>query len=672
MPDPRDASLTECGKLRKRVEQRMRYWGPLRGSMSKLKRFLAGERYVDDHGAYQLDRRLTQIRGQETQDTIRHLVGEATQRPRSLEPRPIDEETDDVWGEVATSLVEMELSNPWKGFDRLFYSAVVSARETRLGAVLVDWEPDVGKFGEILFRLGQRDRILWDEAYESPHHPLCPMFMEERRVDVEWARQAYKAPWLEPDRQAMQNGLWRSDRYPILNYDGRRMEPPDVRDDQCTLWVCWYKNVRTRKNKEKPADDRALDPGERYMVCLNGCGFRSPTQQAMQEDGYPGMELPEIVDGCPRCAANGINGKLERIDSLAQPYSELNYAYGNQLLIHAPFSTAPDDQPVYNGNWPIPQARSFPGVFLTCYVDPGQPVGPCDTDYMWDQQIAWDNLRTEAVQRVLEHRNYWALPRMGIFDSNGQRFMFRDDQRNVMFKDASVFQQWGKDAIEHLGTTGVDPGFSIVGQVIERALTQYRGTADLGTIEDQKGKSGVALQTQVAVGNIPTEDFNRRKNWEMSMFCGVVWDYERATMTPERLQRLRISGVDLVQGLQGDEMPNYDFVIEDTPSFSGLEKARADAWDSGVQVAMQTPELLEAWAKFHNVPRSVVRELQSALKLAAENHQRQMQEQQQAQMGGGIDVTGGTGAVPTTPPASPAPQFNQPNGSGAVPLPAGI
>src|SRR6185436_12944820 len=123
-----------------------------------------------------------------------------------------------------------------------------------------------------------------------------------------------------------------------------------------------------------------------------------------------GKDLPESVpQGCPTCG-----GDLVRIDALDVTTTSLEFARGRRLVVIPPYSYALNDETLYDGGWPIQRARSFPGLFITAYIKPGRPVGPSDTTLMWDQQIASDTLRTTALQRVLEHRNYWVLPRNGV------------------------------------------------------------------------------------------------------------------------------------------------------------------------------------------------------------------------------------------------------------------
>jgi hypothetical protein len=637
-------ALGAAAKVRKLYQDHLAFWQPRREAMTECEEFLLGDRYVDDHGAYSRDRRLVQIRGQEVQDTIRHVAAKATEKPRSVEARPRDELEDPQHAEYAAALVEFELGNPWKSFDDYYEAAILSARSMRLGIVWMDWVPDCAPFGEIIYSYGDPRRYMWDPAYESPHHPLCGWLIREKRLEVEVARETYGAKWLEPDRDAISKSGQPKPGVPLLSQGSDRMSAGSTlyKDNKCTILECWYKNDRTVKGPESGDYSPIDDPEDRYMVCASGCGYRSETQGQLRDAGKVDVELPEMIpQGCPTCG-----GELERIDAEQEEKYSLAYAKGKRLVVIAGFSAAPEDRPLYDGSWPIPKARSFPGLFLTAYQKPGEPTGPCDVDLMWDQQIASDNLRTMAVQRTFEHRNYWVLPKVGLTDYRGQRFKFREDQFNVMYRDDSLGM--GNLTPTLINGTGLDPQWPIAFNAVQAALTQYRGVTDLGlSPENTKNIAASTVAQLNQLGEIPTAHFNRRKNRELGKFYGVAWDYIRATYTRQRLARLNLDGMDVLANLEGDELPNFDFVLSDTPEFTGLEKGRSEAFQALLQVAMNplTQPFIDLFAEINNLPPSVVRKLKKTLEL-----------QQQA-AAAALPVMDGGGSSPGVSPP--------PNGNGA-------
>jgi hypothetical protein len=246
-------------------------------------------------------------------------------------------------------------------------------------------------------------------------------------------------------------------------------------------------------------------------------------------------------------------------------------------------------------------------------------MGKSDVTLMWDQQVAADNLATIALQRVFEHRSYWELPAAGMNDHRGSRFTFRDDQRNVMYRDASAM---GPLDVRVHSAPGLDwQGFNAAYGVIQQKLVAYRGTTDFGlTPENSKNFAVGTIERLTQQGNIPVEEYKRRKNQELSKFYGVLSDYIHATYTAQRLTRLNIEGTDLLVQLWGHDLPNFDFVVEESPEFTGLDKQRSEAFNAAMQVipmavqlGIPVGDLLEVFADLNNIPRSVIRKLEKAL-----------------------------------------------------------
>lgn len=626
-----------CQRVRDNHDRHMPVWGPYYRAMREERDFLAGDRYEDDNGSYRKDRRLTQIRGQEIADTIRHVVARTLERPRSIEARPIDRVDDADAAEIAAALLEWEITNPWKMFEDVLEEAVTAARESRLGVIWADYDPDLD---EVLYRYADGMRFMWDPRYH-PHHPKAPFLLEELRVTPEEVEERYGVK-VKPDADAFNSSGTIRLGTPLLRGAGGQMLPDLKRnydDGLSTIWKCWYKNDRTPGGeRETPEGQRALEPGSRYMTCLGGCGYRTPPQDRLRNGARP-VRLPRMLErGCPVCS-----GDLERIDAKQQVETVLRYPKGKRLVVMAPFqrieSADGADAPIYDGGWPLAGLRSFPGCFVTCGKRPGMPLGPSDTYRMWDEQVASDQLATLGLQRVFQHQNYWIMPAVGINDAQGFRFEFRDDQYNVMYRDAAQ-TEFGPLDVQQVSGIGLDPAFGLVSQLIDNKLTRYRGVQDFDlTPQNSKdiAASTVAQLTQLA--DVQIEQFKREVKREVSRFAGVVWDMLRETVTAQKLSRLRIEGVDRVVALAGDDMPGYDFVIEDTPDFTGVDEQKSKALGAMMTAASQASQLgldpqqvVSLYAELNNLPRSVVRKFQAVMQ--------QAKDKAEAKSQGGADAGG--------------------------------
>jgi hypothetical protein len=198
----------------------------------------------------------------------------------------------------------------------------------------------------------------------------------------------------------------------------------------------------------------------------------------------------------------------------------------------------------------------------------------------------------------------------------------------------------------------------------------FRPKADIGI---QAGETqNIAVGTAEIIqqqGEVPNDDFKRRDHLELSMFYGPVEDYIRATYTPDRLARLNIDGGDHLLQLWGDALPSFDYVVSDTPDFTGVQQDKAKAWDAAMMAASQFgPEILDSWGKFHNIPQTVIRDLQKFFAQKQAEQQAQM-----AAMGGGLagPTIGAPPGMAPGPGGPNGPPPMNPNGAGAVPTPVG-
>lgn len=630
------------------------FWRSKIDATDELVRFLHGERYADDQGEFVKDRRGIQIVGQETSDTVNHVVAMVTQRERNVQGRPIDDEDDPDVSEAMVALINNELDNPAKGFNREEYMALQACREGRRGVVWMDKVDNFGPFGSELFWSYQPNgSVIWDPAYH-PHHPLCQWVIRHKRMDYREANRVYGVTWLRPDHESLgTNGAAYAAGVPLVQQRG----DPRYKDNRVTIRELWIKNDATVKPGSEVTTTAVLKPADRFMQCTAQCGYRSRTQGALKAAGAIRKALPEDMpgasaespgDGCPGVGEH-CGAPLERIDARDKTQAELMYAKGRRMIVVAPFCPGPEGNAhLYDGNWPIPTLRSFPGLFLFASVKPGDNSGgPCDVDRMWRQQVASDNMMTLAVQRVFEHRDYWIMSSVGYYNAHGDRFEFRDDDENVIFQDMSK-TQYGPPTFEHVDGTGLDAGWMPVYQTLQGALLSFRPKADITPKPGETRNVPVGTtEMQIQQSETTTEDFLRRVNQERGMWYGVVADGIIATYTPERISRLAIDGTDHLIEAWGDALPNMDYVVQDSPPFTGLDKARADAFPALMNAYTQAATMgldplaaVQLFGEMSNVPRSSIRKF---VKLVQESQA--AAEEQAAMMGGapgGMDPAAGS------------------------------
>ena len=644
---------TACQKARELREGALPYWRPLWEARREELNFLDGDRYENDSGAYNRDRRAHQIRGQELSNVGRNKAAQATAAPRVIEALPVDQFSDPDDAEIAVSLLEWELNNPLKGFDQTLDEVVQDAVDARVGCMMLDFDPDLGRWGETFWRWKDPNLIMFEPGFSSPHHIACGWMMETRRMPLSrikaMGKLKGKARWhgvegIVGDSTAISGLPGEPSTEPIT-----RLGVPGATVDDDHAWVhfCWYKNDEDTYSRVR--EEREIPENERYMGCDNPqCPYRSKTVGALREEGLLGEKesLPDEMEPCPMC-----NGHLSRRDIHANIEEVLAYPNGRRLVIFPALQTTPDDEPFYDGEWPVPTARSFPIMWLAVYVRVGRPMGDSDTTRNWDAQIASDQLLTMAFDRIMRHQTYYGLPSVGVTDVHGRRFQFRDDQKNILIYDWSDPNR-PQPRVDVIQGAALDPAFGAYWDRVQRMLLGPQGINDMGlTQESSKAIAASTVAQLDRIGNIPVQHLVRRKNRALSEAYGVHWDYLRATIPAERLARLQMGDEPIVGPLRGDELPNFDFVVTESPPFTGLEKARAEAAAALFQIADQRPERIEVFAEINQFPPSIVRKVRRQLA-------RERQAAQAAAMPPTPPLPGGF----PSPPAPPAGPFQNQGG----------
>ncbi|MGQ0721016.1 MAG: hypothetical protein ACT4PE_05510 [Candidatus Eiseniibacteriota bacterium] len=636
--------LPICQRVRRLVEGALPYWRPLREARREEIDFLDGDRYEDDHGPYNKDRRDRQFRGQEISSVARNKAGQSTANPRSIEALPVDRFADADDAEIAVSILEWELNHPQKGFDDVLDEVIIDALESRAGCAMLEFDPELGQYGgETFWRWKDPNLVMWTPGFSDPHHVACEWMIEAQRIPIATIKQRGKGKG---------KGRWRGtdeivgDATATSSFPGEGSTNPLDRigvpgesydDDHVWVYFCWYKNDPSTYKREKESNE--LPEGERYMGCDNPeCQYRSMTQDELLLEGKleDGEELPEDMDPCPLCG-----GHLSRRDMSVVEDEVLAYPKGRRLVIMPAFQQTPDDLPFYDGPWPVPKARSFPILWVTAYAKGGRPMGDSDTTRNWDAQIASDQLMTMAFDRLMRHQTYYLMPSVGITDTNGKRFEFRDDQYNVMLADMSDVNRPAPTVTTVQGAS-LDSAWPTYWNSVQQVLLGPQGTNDMGLTPDSSKNIAAATVAQLdRIGNIPVEHFNRRKNRALGKAYGVHWDYIRATYTSRRLARMQIGDETLVDRLRGDDQPNFDFIVSEAPPFTGLEKARSEAFTALYQMAQTTPMWVDLFAEVNRLPQSVVRKVKRAI---AEQKMKAERDAMMAaqQMGAGIpdDLSG--------------------------------
>lgn len=632
--------LTPVQQVIEHYETGRKFWTGYHDSVDELIRFFDGYHFeVEDDQQYEKDRRDLHVIGQETSNVVRHKHSAFSIMPLHFDAEPVEQGSTPDDEEQAVAILEGVLYAKQRGFRRALNKAALGAMIARYGVLWLDYYVNGSGRGDFVFRAKHPRRIMWEPPFESPHDPQCGWLIEERWMTLRDIRSRKK--WKHAEDVIPDDGVSRTARSGGGEKDGVIGEPGQMPGDAgATILFCWYRNHPEYVTKAKPGSDREMEPGDRYLSCVD-CGQRSPRQQDLAMLGnahpYDGLademgEWPEMAPkGCPHCA-----GDMDRMEAEWDEETTLANPGGNWLVITARHSGA--DEPLYEGDWPVPKARTFPCAVIECYAHPTKPFGSSDVLLNLTSQVASDVVATSAVQRTLEFRNYYVLPADGLLDAKKRRFEFRDDQFNVMYRD----DRYAKSSVDVINGTGLDPATPTIYNILQDKLLGKQGIADFGLKPgESEAWSGTAIQQATQQAELPLEEFAQRAFDALGHLVDVTWDYVRDLWQPAR--PLRVSGGDegaMVVKVDGGSLPDMEFTVAAGPNFTGLDEQRSRGMDAVIRVSREAPEWLEEYAAANKIPMSIVRRVR-----------RKIEQQKAAAAAAG----GGPGVGPAAPEAGAEP-----------------
>lgn len=613
----------------------VRYWRHVWDAVDwRLRWLLDGEHYeAPTNELPEKDRRLLRWVGRQTFNVWEHEVGTVSDSRSTVIPRPVDESgMDDALGEQAVALVEGETENPVKQFEDVMEAFLGCVAAAGYGAVSIDFLRDAGPWGELVYEEVDPRRFMWNPNFTNIHRMGCDWCAQVKTVRksqlvgrLGWNKRVIEALVPDGPEGAHRGGTVAETEVPTIKR-GEGGGPEWAAEDEVTLVFWWYRADGEDKRRIR-GSLATLPPERRYMHC-EACDWSSPTAADLGLS-----ELPE-ESACPQC-----DRVAERADAEEGVASIRGYP-NIRLCIFAP--DAGVDDFLYEGPAPWP-TRSFPFIFATRSTSPLRPYGPSVVDLSAWNQMCLDMVMTTVIERLAASSPVWSVPDDGVFDDQGQRFEFADDQGHVMFRSPEV----GANAIQLLEGTGIPAAWSAVYQSAAAELTAHQGTADV-TVGPQQTRDIAAssLSQQIEQKEIPVERFRRRYQRARGFGYGLIFDAIRGTYPDDRVLRLRgPDGRDAVAALAASEMPGYDFDLADAPTFSATDEAKARGMQMLLQVARDNPEHLELFAQVYRIPPSLVRRIRA-------QEEARVQREQQAMTQAAAMPGAGAGGAPAQPPAA--------------------
>lgn len=586
------------------------------------------DQYDDDQGN---EKNLDRIQPRD-QAVFHHWVykrGVALKRaPIHIVCEPVDDTLDPPAAEDMKRALEWELIlNRRAGFKRVRREYVGGALMARAWSAAVDYDPERDM---LKYRSVDPRNVAFTPGFLSPHDPDCPVFIEKVRMHIEQARRMpgwKNAKKLMPDEGEPRtgHGSTSGDAPGTVNFrDGAGVDV-DVQETPSfvTIAKIWY-----RFNPDGALEvERTLAPGERTMVCVAGCGYESAPEG-------PEGEYPEVApQSCPTCQAD-----LVRSESRTE-------STRNRLVI-MPIAQPWGDEPLYDGDWPVPDCPTFPYLWLVAYDMPHKAVGPSDVSQNWTVALTKNATVRLIWEQAVRAKTVPLIPNLGIEDHNGERYEFLPAQ-DVAFYNADMPPQ-GASMLHGGRVTG--ELFQLM-EILQGSYHRYEGTSDIAIAPGETKDIPVGTLEQLTeTGNVPIDDFVEIMYEAESVFFTVIAYYIRATYGEEKLIRYyNEAGQLMFKRMRAGGMPGVDVAVSAGPTLDNVKQERVQAFQMLISMP---PQYREAFARFARIDPSVLQEISKADKQFMQGDpqmQMMMQQAKQARiqqmMGGGGNGAQGSPAA---------------------------
>ena len=635
------------------LEREAEAWAPIHEGVTAKVEFLIDGQHYDDDKADTYDKHSVDVRwvGEEAFHRHRHEVGAVTEAG-TLTARPVDQYGDADVGEVAVRIMNSETENPAKEFEDAWDDIIGCASAAGYGVGWLDYLPNEGPWGEIIFGSDDPRNFMCDRRVKSIHSPRCRYVIRKFRMTIAEAKRRVasgeSAGWsksavdkLRPDDgtcdfKSRAQGRDNSPNATPGRGDTSSFDSKD--DEEFTGYAIWY---RSCDDEDERTEEEPLEADERYMRCTS-CGYRTETQGLMNKGAKEPQTLPEsLPGGCPECIDSTDvthHGDMVRVDIEEKTVQTLSYPDG-RLAILAPFSMEGTGEALYEGDWPF-KLRSFPCTFMPRFRHPFRIVGPSIADLAWWNQIATDMLMRLALERMLQTAPFWMFPMDGLEDARGNRFEASSENGWQAFYQGQVPPQ-----VQMVGgDTGLPAAWSPIYQSARQSLTGHTGIADFSLSEGQsRDIPAASVQMQVKQEEIPIAHYKRRYQRQRGLLIGVYYDMVRSVFPAERLYRLLGDDAqEAVRALAASDLPNFDFHFDSGPDMRPQDVASSQLLELLLTTIETRPWAVDLIASQNHVSPSLLRKVQ-------QRHADFMQQQAaaQAQATAGAQVQPGASADAT-------------------------
>ena len=703
-----DQDVDVCTFVTQLHDDGQRYYGDFYVAMMEEMEFGLSNRHYEDDSGNSRDKRVVQPHSLDLFHLLRHKWSQMSKSEIYIECKPVDNFLDAELADACKFALEHVLKDR-----RLRYAAarkrmIIGALSARAWGMKVEFDPSIRPFGELVFSSINPCDLMVAPGWVDMHDVTCPWVGEKSKMRINDVLRQAKYGWdtegVKSD-STMSQGKSASTKgsfgRPVRLSRPGMPAPGSSEQETVTILKWWFREDPFDELETEVSPTIELDPENQYMECPN-CGHtempgdyeggaleqgEQPQDELGEQQGPPqgappgpppglmgafgppgppqgqpspqgppptpqqmlGMPMtqpqapsdPRIGGPCPVCQ----QAPLIMTEFVEQEYQFLKYPEGRLIIVCPELNLV-----LYNDRWPV-KLRSFPYQLLRAYAHPEDLYGQSDVSLLWSMVLIQDATLRSGWEQMIRNVDVIMTPRDGLIDSQGNPFLFTDEQGSIAyFKDPMA-----ANLTKHFQGSGISQGWPIFLQSIQSAYRQNMGSTDIGMNPQELSQANVGtVQAAVQQGEIPLDSHIDDLNEEQSMFLGVVLDYIIGTWTVARW--VRYSGMDgqsKAMQVLGTDLPYADVEVTVQPKMPMMDAQQVSAFQQWLAL---DPPSRQIMARLLNIPPSMVRDYERA----------QMQYQQAL-----MESQSGSETPPNDPAAQQQDQQGKPGKNGNSPRPPG-
>lgn len=624
MPTPE----TSIGRYwSKRVDHARTFYAPWNDRYGRMLAFALDMKHYKNERGDTTDRRLVQPKGQALFGLIRHKAAVISGAPIAFKCRPVQPVSDSGRAELSQRLLERVIFDPLLRYKQARHRFVLSALAGGRGVMAIEHLVDDSPNGHIAVRVTDPRRFHPAPGFVDIHDRRTPWVVEEVPVTVDWLMQQRENGWDIPGNLAFGigsddpafSGVTQDTDFDLRRDNDGDRPGADEWDNQkvVTLIRCYSRRDPWKKTRSVKRREYELPRNEWYFA--DNFGNKIPAEVDLDDPKFQPPVSP--ADMTP----------MRLVTREAEMAEELAYHEGRLSIC-----IKGSDKPVFDDTW-TPRTRTFPYMFMNCYLHPLRLIGKSDTEANHSLQVIDNAALKNAYDQTRLAQAILVMRKNGLMDTEGRPFRPSDEPLQIAVAGGAL----DAEAIKFFQAPGMNSTLPQFYQMIQSQWANI-GTGDIKMPDNRSRDIPVGtMQALQSVGELPSRVHIEMLQGEEAIGFGTMLDILRDTMTvQDMLSWVTDMGEVQFTEVTGKDMNPVNVVVDAQQDISLMDSDRVQA--IAQFMGQVPPPMWGALAKTAGFPPDAIRDL------TAFSQQLQAQQQQ------GVPAPGApTPADPAQTPVTP-------------------